>query len=386
MDPAGPARDPASPGQATGTAVLAVDVGGTMIKSLVLRPDGAVVLRERTPTLADAGPDAVISRIAACCAGLAARTVAATGSPPNALGLAVPGVVDEAAGVARFAANIGWHDAPLAELFRERLGLPVAVVHDVRSAGAAELVLGAGRDSRDFLLVQIGTGIAGALVLGGRPYAGAHGLGGELGHVTVDPAGEPCGCGGRGCLEAVASAAAIARRYRQRVGSPAVGSPAAGSPAVGSPGVGSRGVASPGAGSSGVGSPGAGAAGVGSSGVTAAEVAERAAAGEAAAGQVWDEAVAALAAALAWYQGVLDPDLIVLGGGLASAGPVLLSPLRRRLQALLTFQKMPRLAISALGEEAACHGAALAAWALTRGAPGAGVAASGSEGGAQAAS
>ena len=295
-----------------------------MIKALAVRPDGTVVLRERTPTRADAGPEAVIARITACCADLAARASAATGSPPAALGLAVPGVVDEAAGVARFAANIGWHDVPLEELFRDRLRLPVAVVHDVRSAGVAERVLGAGRDSRDFLLVQIGTGIAGALVLDGRPYAGAHGLGGELGHVSVDPAGEPCGCGGRGCLETVASAAAVARHYRQRTGSP---------------------------------------------GVTAAEVAERAAGGEAAARQVWDEAVAALAAALAWYQGVLDPDLIVLGGGLASAGAVLLGPLRRELGARLTFQRMPGLAASPLGEEAACHGAAMSAWARTGGPP-----------------
>lgn len=308
----------------TGPAVIAVDVGGTMIKSMAVRRDGEVVLRERTPTGARDGPDAVITRIAGCCAELAAKASAATGEPPAALSLAVPGVVDEATGIARFAANIGWRDIPLAELFRERLGLPVALVHDVRSAGLAERALGAGRLSRDFLLVQIGTGIAGALVLAGQPYGGAHGLGGELGHVTIDPAGEACGCGGRGCLETIASAAAIARRYRHRQGGPAI---------------------------------------------TAAEVAERAAAGEPAAGRVWDEAVAALAAALAWYQGVLDPDLVVLGGGLASAGPVLLGPLRRKLAAMLTFQRMPELAISPLGDEAACHGAALAAWAAAEGRP-----------------
>jgi glucokinase len=302
-----------------GPAVIAVDVGGTMIKSMAVRRDGEVVLRARTPTGARDGAEAVIARMAGCCAELAAKTSAATGQPPPALGLAVPGVVDEAAGIARWAANIGWRDAPLAELFRERLGLPVAVVHDVRSAGLAERMLGAGRDCRDFLLVQIGTGIAGSLVLEGRPYAGAHGLGGELGHVTADPSGEVCGCGGRGCLETIASAAAVARRYQQRTGS---------------------------------------------TGVTAAGVAERSAAGEPAASQVWDDAVAALAAALAWYQGVLDPDLVVLGGGLASAGPVLLDPLRRKLAMSLTFQRMPGLAVSPLGEEAACHGAAVAAWTV----------------------
>jgi glucokinase len=305
-----------------GVAVLGVDVGGTVIKSLASRRDREVVLRDRTPTLAGEGPEAVISRIADWCAGLAAKTSAATGSPPAALGLAVPGVVDEAAGVARFAANIGWHDVPLRELLSDRLGLPVALVHDVRSAGLAERVVGAGRGSRDFLLVQIGTGIAGALVLDGLPYAGAHGLGGELGHLTVDPAGAACGCGGRGCLETIASASAVARRYRQLSGCP---------------------------------------------GVSAAEVAERAAAGEAAAVQAWDEAVAALAAALAWYQGVLDPGLVVLGGGLASAGQILLGPLRDKLAASLSFQRMPDIAVSPLGEEAACHGAALAAWALVTG-------------------
>lgn len=303
----------------SGPAVIAVDVGGTMIKSMVVRRDGEVVLRKRVPTGARDGAEAVIARMAACCAELAGKTAAATGSQPAALGLAVPGVVDESAGVARFAANIGWRDAPLADLLGERLALPVAVGQDVRSAGLAERMIGAGRDSRDFLLLQIGTGIAGAIVLGGRPYEGAHGLGGELGHVTVDPAGEACGCGGRGCLETVASAAAVARRYQQCHGRP---------------------------------------------GITAAEVAERAAAGEPAARQVWGDAVTALAAVLAWYQGVLDPDLIVMGGGLATAGPVLLDPLRRKLAALLSFQRMPELTASPLGDEAACRGAALAAWAV----------------------
>lgn len=312
------------PGPEAGRAVIAVDVGGTVIKSMAVRRHGEIVLRQRAPTGASDGAEAVIARIGAFCAELVARTSAVMGSPPAALGLAVPGVVDEAAGIARFAANIGWRDAPLAEMLQARLELPVTLVHDVRSAGRAETELGAGRHARDFLLVQIGTGIAGALMLGGRCYPGAHGLGGELGHLAIDPAGEPCGCGGRGCLETIASAAAIARRYQSRCGVP---------------------------------------------GISAAEVAERAAAGEPAAAAVWDEAVAALAVTLAWCQGVLDPGLVVLGGGLAGAGQALLDPLRLKLAASLTFQRMPDLAASPLGAEAACRGAALAAWSAAEASP-----------------
>jgi glucokinase len=300
-------------------AVIAVDVGGTAIKAMAVRGDHEVVMRQRIATAAHEGGEAVIAQITALCADLAAEVTTVTGRPATALGLAVPGIVDERAGVARMAANIGWRDAPLAKLLHERLGLPVAVCHDVRAAAIAEQRIGEGRRARDFLVLQIGTGIAGALVLRGRSYAGAHRLGGELGHVCVDPAGQACGCGGRGCLETIASAAAVARRYRERCGQAGC----------------------------------------------AEEVVSRATAGDPLAAQVWREAISALATVLAWYQGVLDPELVIVGGGLAGAGAALLDPLRAALSARLTFQRMPALATSPLGDEAACYGAALAARRLT---------------------
>ncbi len=319
-DTAGSASDQIGGAGRAASVVLGVDVGGTMIKALAVRNDGHVVLRARTPTAAQEGSKAVIARIEAFCADLADGIAGQTGLPPSALGLAVPGVVDETAGVARFAANIGWQEAPLGELLSQRLGVPVTVRNDVRAAGLAEARLGAARGSRDFLLLQIGTGIAGALVLDGRPYSGAHALGGEFGHVIVAPGGAACRCGARGCLETVASAAAVAGRYMERSG------------------------------------------GGGALLVDAAEVIRRSAGGEACAREVWGDAVRALATVLAWSQNMLDPELVVLGGGLAQAGAALTDPLRRELGSQLTFQRLPRLAVSELGDEAGCLGAAMTAF------------------------
>jgi glucokinase len=296
--------------------VVAVDVGGTAIKGLAVRRDRRVIRRARVRTRADQGQDRVIARIADVCAELVGDVLDADSRPPAALGVALPGVVDEAAGVGRFSANLGWRNAPVGELLRKRFDLPVAVCHDVRAAGLAEGRLGAATGALDFLLVQIGTGIAGALVLGGRPYAGAHGLGGELGHIIVDPQGPQCGCGGRGCLETIASAAAIARRYGERSNTRRA---------------------------------------------DAAAVVARVRAGDLVAGQVWAEAVDALAIVLATYQNTLDPELVVIGGGLAGASGALLGPLGRALEARLSFQHQPDLAVSPLGADAGCLGAAIIA-------------------------
>jgi glucokinase len=297
--------------------VIAADIGGTMIKTMVVAADGQVIRRARVPTAARDGAAAVLARLEDVGARLAREARAAGAGQPAAFGLAVPGIVDEAAGVARSAANIDWRDVPLADRLGRRLGLPVAVCHDVRAAARAEARFGPAAGTGDFLLVQVGTGIAAALVLDGRPYPGAHALTGEIGHVAVPAAaGRRCGCGGTGCLETVASAAAVTRRYRELSGRRVAG---------------------------------------------AASVARLVKAGDPAARRAWDEAAGALAGALAWCQSVLDPGLVVIGGGLSRAGPILLEPLARELSGLLTVQRMPRLAASALGDGAGCAGAALAA-------------------------
>ncbi|OKI52893.1 ROK family protein [Micromonospora sp. CB01531] len=294
--------------------VVALDVGGTGMKCGLVRPDGRIVHAERHATEAARGPEAVIGTILDVAEGLAGKARAA-GLTPVAFGIAVPGVVDEARGVAVWSANVGFRDVPLRELAQARLGLPTALGHDVRAGGLAEARLGAGRGGGHVLFVAIGTGIAAAHVVDGSAAVGAHGAAGEIGHILVRPGGPRCGCGRPGCLEAVASASAIGRRYTELAGAP----------------------------------------------TTAAEVADRAAAGEPLAGQVWREAVEALADGLATAQALFDVETIVIGGGLAQAGPRLLDPLRGALRGRLTFHREPRLVAAALGDEAGCLGAALLA-------------------------
>ncbi len=308
-------------------AVLALDVGGTFAKGAVVAPDGTLLHEARAPTGAGSAstrPDGVAAVLDSLVDDLAARAVAETGQSPLAACVAAPGVVDPVAGVVRFSANIAWSDVPLRDRVAARLGTPVRVVHDVRAAALAEARLGRGRTCADFVFVAIGTGIGGALVLGGAPYDGAHGLACEIGHLVVDPGGEACGCGSAGCLETVASAASIARRYLAR---------AAGTEA-------------------------------GGTGVDAAEVFRRAGRGDETAAGVLAEAFEALAAAVAACQTFADVELFVLGGGLSLAGEGVLAPLVRRLAGRLGFRPVPRVEASTLGSRGGCVGAGICAWEL----------------------
>jgi glucokinase len=294
--------------------IAAIDVGGTQMKGGLVNRTASLVFSSREPTPAQAGPDAVLKAICAFATALIDQAHN-RGEGVRAVSVAVPGIVDEARGVVVSAVNLGWRHLPLRELLEARLNLPVVFGHDVRSGGLAEARLGAARGVNDALFVPLGTGIAAAIFAGGRLVSGA-GYAGELGHLPVDPAGQPCQCGGRGCLETVSSASAIARRYAQRSGRP-----------VGD----------------------------------AAEVARRMAGGDLDAGAVWSEAVEALASALVVCSTLLAPEVIVIGGGLVQAGEVLLGPLRTALQAGLTVQRRPRLMCAALGDNAGCLGAGLRA-------------------------
>jgi glucokinase len=229
----------------------------------------------------------------------------------------VPGSVDVETGTALYAANIGWRDVPLRDLLAADLGVPVVLEHDVRAAGLAECLLGRARGVSDCLVVVIGTGIAGVIVSHGVPVRGATSLAGEIGHVPVYPDGEMCACGQRGCLETYASGAAIARRYRARRG---------------------------------------GAAALGAPDIAAARDTDPVA------DAVWREAMTALGIALASATMLLDPELFVLGGGLAAAGGALLDPVREELTGRLAWRPAPAVVLSTCGSRAGQLGAAILAW------------------------
>ena len=172
-------------GAAGGECVIGIDVGGTMLKGAVCDRDAAIVHGERRRTTRD-DVDALVDGIVAFADDLAAggrRRFGVDGVV--GVGLAVPGLVDETRGVALRAVNLPWRELALAQAVGARIGLPVALSHDVRAAAAAEAALGAGRGSDDFLFVAIGTGIGAAVVHGGRPFLGAHGRPIQLARVIV---------------------------------------------------------------------------------------------------------------------------------------------------------------------------------------------------------
>ncbi|WP_329521985.1 ROK family protein [Spirillospora sp. NBC_01491] len=307
--PSPPRKPPPIPG---GRRLVALDVGGTSMKGAVLTEDLRYLSSLRRPT--PKGEDAVEAVYAAVDALLAE----ARGDGAAAIGVAVPGIVDDDTGTAIWSENIGWRDVPFRERLAARTGLPVRVGHDVRAGGTAELVLGAARGARDALIVPIGTGLSAAVVIDGRLCV-AGGYAGELGHIPVGGAAggadEPCVCGATGCLEAVASAAAIGRRFTRRTGREA----------------------------------------------TAATVAALAAEGDPDAAAVWADAVEHLAAALVAATALLGPEVIVIAGGLSEAGALLMDPLRDGVRRRLTFHRPPRLVRARHGQDAGRLGAAL--WA-----------------------
>ncbi|WP_371321404.1 ROK family protein [Streptomyces rochei] len=290
------------------------------MKAALAGPGGELLHQARRATGRDRGPDAVVEGILDFAAELRALGVDRFGEPARAAGVAVPGIVDEEHGTAVYAANLGWRDVPLRALLGERLGsVPVALGHDVRTGGLAEGRIGAGKGADRFLFVPLGTGIAGAIGIDGRVESGAHGFAGEIGHVVVRPGGLPCPCGQRGCLERFASASAVSQAWAEACGDPDA---------------------------------------------DAADCAKAVDSGDPQARAVWQDAVDALADGLVTALTLLDPRVLIIGGGLAEAGETLFSPLRDAVRRRVTFQKLPRIVPAALGDTAGCLGAGLLAWDL----------------------
>ncbi|HEX3976638.1 MAG TPA: ROK family protein [Solirubrobacteraceae bacterium] len=294
-----------------GGAVIAVDLGGTTIKGAVVDADGGVSHELSRATPVTHGPDAVIAELLSIVSELAGAGSAGA----HAVGLVVPGVVDAAAGRAVFSANVGFRDLPLRDVVQSQVGLPTVLEHDVYAAGVAERAVGAAAGAADHLLAVIGTGIAGVVHAAGRPVRGALGVAGELGHIPVWPGGERCPCGQRGCLERYASAAAIVRRYARLGGPP---------------------------------------------GMTAEAIAARRST-DPAAQRVWQEATEALAIALVTCTMLLDPELIIIAGGLSAAGEALRAPVQAELAERITWRAPPPVRLSPLGGRAGLIGAAILA-------------------------
>jgi glucokinase len=194
---------------------IGVDVGGTKVAAGVVDSAGKIVASVRTPMAARGSAEQGFKAVTAAIDGLLCdRRAKAT----SAIGISVPGWVDAAHGSLVGAANIPcWHNFPLAPKIEKRYGLPTRIANDANVAALAEAVWGAGRRYRNVFYVTLGTGIGTGIVLDGRIYGGRTGAAGEGGHTTIDFGGPLCGCGKRGCIEAYASGTAIAKRAQERL-------------------------------------------------------------------------------------------------------------------------------------------------------------------------
>lgn len=300
-----------------GDAVLAVDVGGTRIKAHWQDEDGRRLHEWVIATPVHGNPLDTIDAIVGITVDRA--RLAPSGIRPVAIGIAVPGLVDEENGLAIHSENLGWRSVDLASRFRDRTPLPVAISQDVRAGARAESHSGAARGASSVLFVPIGTGVGSAIVIDGVVRSGPNHRAGEIGHIPVGSSRQPCVCGRNGCLESIASARAIRSRYNEGADIPVAG---------------------------------------------AADVITRAILGDTIAATVWADAVDALATTLNAVDLMLDLDLIVIGGGLSLAGEALLEPLR-----LLLAQRGSGSTVILTahhGDRAGAVGAGLRAWAATR--------------------
>ncbi|WP_175409643.1 ROK family protein [Streptomyces sp. TRM64462] len=308
--------------------VAALDIGGTKIAGALVDRDGRILLRARRPTPAQEDGDTVMGAVAAVLAELAASPLWAGAV---AVGIGSAGPVDAAAGTVSPVNVPGWRGYPLVARVREATGghLPVALVGDGVAMTAAEHRHGAARGHDNALCMVVSTGVGGGLVLDGRLHPGPTGNAGHIGHMSVDLDGDPCPCGGRGCVERLASGPNIARRALENGWRP------------------------------------------GPDGDTsAAAVAVAAHAGDAVARASFDRAARALAAGIAATASLVEVDIAVIGGGVAGAGETLFAPLRRALRDYATLSFVHDLTVvpARAGNDAGLLGAAAAA-SLLLGAP-----------------
>jgi glucokinase len=313
---------------------IGVDLGGTKIAAAVVHVDsGAVVARQSIPTEAHAGPDAVLARMGE----LILSVGRAAGLMPEqigAVGVGVPGPFDQATGQTIFLPNLAgmWRGVRVRDGLQRVVDLPIWLINDARAFVLAEARFGAGRDASTVVGLTIGTGIGGGIVIGGRLHLGIDGTAGEVGHMTIDPHGSPCGCGNRGCLETFASGPSIAT---QGIRATLTGVPTQ----IG------------------------GLADYDLNNITPEIILQAADAGDLVACEILGRAGAALGVGVANLVTVLSPNCVVLGGSVARMGEWLFGPVRtavrERCRAIPVEQV--RIVPAALGGDAGSIGAAI--WA-----------------------
>lgn len=303
-----------------------IDLGGTNLYAALATEDGGILAECKEPTRSHEGPDAVVARMIGLVGELAARAAVR----PAALGIGVPGLVNLTTGTTLFLPNLPtqWRGVPVRERMEAALGWPVHLLNDARAATLGEFAHGRGRGGNSMVFFTLGTGVGGGIVLDGKLRLGPLGAAGEIGHQTVQPDGPLCGCGNRGCLETLASGSAIAAegvRLFLSGNAPRLHELCEGE--VGR--------------------------------VDARTMAEAARAGDRSVAEAISRAAEWLGLGAANLVTALHPERIVLGGGVAELGDLLLDPVRTTIRQRVGMFSADDVAVevSALGDRAGLIGA-----------------------------
>lgn len=305
---------------------IGIDVGGTTIKGAAVTEDGQIVVKGDRETNPEQGTDAVLDRIAE----LAKEMVEKAGwewSNVSSVGIGLPAFIDFDSGVVDRAVNLFWYDVPVVAEMKKRLGehVQILIENDANAAALGETWIGGGKGFRDALCITLGTGVGGGIVVNGKVVHGSNGMTGEIGHITIDPNGRKCNCGRIGCLETISSATGIVAEAKQRMQ------------------VGESSVLA------------------GRSDLDTQVIFEAAKAGDTVAQEAIDYAIDRLGFALSNMCITLNPQVIVIGGGVSKAGDDLLVPLREAF-ARYTLPRIVEgttIRLAELGNDAGVIGAAL---------------------------
>lgn len=302
--------------------MIGVDIGGTKISAALLSLNGKFELQETWPTHAETGSEGVFQQLVAIIRYLLSQAGTET-SAIKIIGIACAGLIDARSGIILTSPNLPWTSFPLRQRVEVEIGIPVFVMNDANAAALGEHVYGVGKGMNDLIYITVSTGIGGGLILGGRLYAGFQGLGGEVGHMTIEPGGPLCTCGNRGCWEALSSGWAMAREARYGL---------------------AQGIPSP----------------LGEIGktITAEDVYKAAMEGDGLAQSVIQRAAHYLGVGLANLVNLFNPQLIIIGGGVAKMGQLLLSPAEAEMKqrAFAPSVASVRLCPASLGARAGLYG------------------------------
>ena len=311
-----------------GKPVLAVDLGGTKIVTALITPQGEILSREYSPTLAEEGVDTVIKRILATATTLL-KNADLPYSSLSGIAIAAAGAIDSEKGIVTDSPNLpGWHNIPLKNEIEKATGVKTFVINDATAAALGEHRFGAGRGVNNLIYLTVSTGIGGGIIIDGKLYSGVSGSAGELGHMTIDLNGPRCACGNVGCLEVLASGKAVAREAQRIIAQgtkTAMLDLAEGDAQY----------------------------------VTAQTVATAAQKGDAVALSIVNKAATYLGVGLVNLVNIFNPEMIIIGGGMGKMGELLLKP-ARRVVSERAFQfpaSVVRIVSSELGDNSGVFGA-----------------------------